>query len=134
MEWDKRWTTNKKIIDPVCPRHTAVIEEGRVLLTLIDGPEKPFVCIIPRHNKYEGAGEKAITYARQIWIDRADAESISVGEEITLIDWLNGIVKEIQKDEHGNVLRLTGILLPIRYRVQMLLLLIFNLNNLRIVA
>ncbi|KAL0364910.1 UNVERIFIED_CONTAM: Glutamate--tRNA ligase, cytoplasmic [Sesamum angustifolium] len=27
MEWDKLWAINKKIIDPVCPRHTAVIEE-----------------------------------------------------------------------------------------------------------
>ena len=110
MEWDKLWTINKKIIDPVCPRHTAVIEEGHVLLTLIDGPEKPFVRIIPRHKKYEGAGEKATTYMRQIWIERVDAESISVDEEITLMDWGNAIVKEIQKDEHGNVLRLTGIL------------------------
>ncbi|GFY99681.1 glutamyl/glutaminyl-tRNA synthetase, class Ic [Actinidia rufa] len=110
MEWDKLWTINKKIIDPVCPRHTAVIEEGHVLLTLIDGPEKPFVRIIPRHKKYEGAGEKATTYTRQIWIERVDAESISVDEEITLMDWGNAIVKEIQKDEHGNVLRLTGIL------------------------
>ncbi|PSS08412.1 Glutamate--tRNA ligase [Actinidia chinensis var. chinensis] len=110
MEWDKLWTINKKIIDPVCPRHTAVIEEGSVLLTLIDGPEKPFVRIIPRHKKYEGAGEKATTYTRQIWIERADAESVSVDEEITLMDWGNAIVKEIQKDEHGNVLRLTGIL------------------------
>ncbi|PSS13896.1 Glutamate--tRNA ligase [Actinidia chinensis var. chinensis] len=110
MEWDKLWTINKKIIDPVCPRHTAVIEEGHVLLTLIDGPEKPFVRIIPRHKKYEGAGEKATTYTRQIWIERVDAESISVDEGITLMDWGNAIVKEIQKDEHGNILRLTGIL------------------------
>ncbi|KAL7001607.1 glutamate--tRNA ligase [Sarracenia purpurea var. burkii] len=110
MEWDKLWTINKKIIDPVCPRHTAVIEEGRVLLTLIDGPEKPFVRIIPRHKKYEGAGEKATTYTRQIWIDRTDAESISVDEEITLMDWGNAIVKEIKKDEHGNVSQLIGLL------------------------
>jgi glutamyl-tRNA synthetase len=58
MEWDKLWTINKKIIDPVCPRHTAVIEERRVLLTLTNGPEEPFTRIVPRHKKYEGAGEK----------------------------------------------------------------------------
>ncbi|KAJ0095571.1 hypothetical protein Patl1_15309 [Pistacia atlantica] len=34
MEWDKLWTINKKIIDPVCPRHHAVIEERGVFLTL----------------------------------------------------------------------------------------------------
>ena len=29
QEWDKIWTFNKKIIDPVCPRHTAVKSEGK---------------------------------------------------------------------------------------------------------
>lgn len=109
MEWDKLWTINKKIIDPVCPRHTAVIEERRVLLTLSNGPEKPFVRIIPRHKKYEGAGEKATTFTRSIWIDRADAESITVDEEVTLMDWGNAIVKKIEKDQDGN-LALTGVL------------------------
>ncbi|KAK9291427.1 hypothetical protein L1049_019374 [Liquidambar formosana] len=110
MEWDKLWTINKKIIDPVCPRHTAVIEECRVLLTLTDVPEKPFVRIIPRHKKYEGAGEKCTTYTSRIWIDHADAESITVDEEVTLMDWGNAIVKEIVKDQDGNVTRLSGIL------------------------
>jgi glutamyl-tRNA synthetase len=43
MEWDKLWTINKKIIDPVCPRHTAVVTEGKVLLTLSNGPQEPLV-------------------------------------------------------------------------------------------
>jgi glutamyl/glutaminyl-tRNA synthetase len=34
QEWDKIWTINKKLIDPVCPRHTAVVAAGKVLLTL----------------------------------------------------------------------------------------------------
>ncbi|XP_050382492.1 glutamate--tRNA ligase, cytoplasmic [Argentina anserina] len=109
MEWDKLWTINKKIIDPVCPRHTAVIEEGRVLLTLSNGPEKPFVRIIPRHKKYEGAGEKTTTFTRSIWVDRADAELISVDEEVTLMDWGNAIVKKIERDQDGN-LSLFGVL------------------------
>lgn len=110
MEWDKLWTINKKIIDPVCPRHTAVITEKCVLLTLTNGPDKPFVRIIPKHKKCEGAGEKATTYTKSIWIDQADAASISADEEITLMDWGNAIVKEIIKDQDGNISQLTGIL------------------------
>ncbi|OMO59965.1 Glutamyl/glutaminyl-tRNA synthetase, class Ib [Corchorus capsularis] len=108
MEWDKLWTINKKIIDPVCPRHTAVIDERRVLLTLTNGPDEPFVRIIPRHKKYDGAGEKATTFARRIWIDYADAECISENEEVTLMDWGNAIVKEIIKDQDGNITQLVG--------------------------
>ncbi|KAK1578080.1 hypothetical protein Q3G72_027355 [Acer saccharum] len=110
MEWDKLWTINKKIIDHVCPRHTAVIEERRVLLTLTNGPDEPFVRIMPRHKKYEGAGEKETTFTQRIWLDHEDAKSISVDEEVTLKDWGNAIVKEISKDQDGNVIQLTGVL------------------------
>ncbi|GKU91210.1 hypothetical protein SLEP1_g5111 [Rubroshorea leprosula] len=110
MEWDKLWSINKRIIDPVCPRHTAIIEERRVLLTLTNGPDHPFCRIIPRHKKYEGAGEKATTYTKRIWIDHADAECISADEEITLMDWGNAIVKEIIKDQDGNITQLVGVL------------------------
>ncbi|CAK8572599.1 unnamed protein product [Lathyrus sativus] len=110
MEWDKLWTINKKIIDPVCPRHTAVIADRRVLLTLTDGPEESFVRIIPRHKKYEAAGSKATTYTKRIWLDYADAESVSAGEEVTLMDWGNAIVKEVEKDQDGNVTGLSGVL------------------------
>ncbi|XP_071722116.1 glutamate--tRNA ligase, cytoplasmic-like [Rutidosis leptorrhynchoides] len=110
MEWDKLWSINKRIIDPVCPRHTAVVEELRVLFTLTNGPDEPFVRISKKHKKYDGAGEKATTYTKSVWIDHADALSVSVDEEVTLMDWGNAIVKEIQKDQDGNVTRITGTL------------------------
>ncbi|GJZ17590.1 glutamate--tRNA ligase, cytoplasmic-like protein [Tanacetum coccineum] len=50
MEWDKLRSINKKIIDPVCPRHTAIVKEGRVLLTLSNGPKTTFVRKIPKPN------------------------------------------------------------------------------------
>ncbi|KAG9129722.1 hypothetical protein Leryth_015426 [Lithospermum erythrorhizon] len=110
MEWDKLWAINKKIIDPVCPRHTAVIEERKALLTLTNGPDAPFVRILPKHKKFEGAGDKAATYTSKIWIDQDDASSISENEEVTLKDWGNVIVKEISKDQDGFVSQLTGVL------------------------
>ncbi|KAK1277337.1 hypothetical protein QJS04_geneDACA015752 [Acorus gramineus] len=110
MEWDKLWTINKKIIDPVCPRHTAVLEDRRVLLDLADGPEESFVRILPRHKKYDGAGTKATTYTKKIWIEYADASSVSTGEEITLMDWGNAIIKGIEKDQDGNITHMTGTL------------------------
>lgn len=110
MEWDKLWNINKKIIDPVCPRHTAIVEENRVLLTLLDGPDKPFVRVIPKHKKHEAAGLKATTFTKKIWIEQVDAKAISPNEEITLMDWGNAIVKEIKKGENGNVTELVGVL------------------------
>jgi glutamyl-tRNA synthetase len=28
LEWDKLWAINKKVIDPVAPRHTAISQEN----------------------------------------------------------------------------------------------------------
>jgi glutamyl-tRNA synthetase len=61
QEWDKIWTINKKVIDPVCPRHTAIKTEGRVLFRLTNGPETPEVVTVPRHKKHPPAGVKATT-------------------------------------------------------------------------
>ncbi|GMN23197.1 hypothetical protein TIFTF001_000029 [Ficus carica] len=114
MEWDKLWTINKKIIDPVCPRHTAIIEQRRALMTLTNGPRKPFVRIVPRHKKYECAGEKATTFTNKIWLDQGhvdekDAEVLTV-DEVMLMDWGNVIIKGIEKDQEGKVTQLTGVL------------------------
>lgn len=111
MEWDKLWTINKKIIDPICPRHTAVLEEGRVIFTLANGPEKPFVRVLPRHKKFEGAGNKATAYTNRIWLDYTDASTMLEGEEVTLMDWGNAIITDIKK-ENGIVTQLVGLLHP----------------------
>ncbi|GJZ97494.1 putative serine/threonine/dual specificity protein kinase, catalytic domain-containing protein [Tanacetum coccineum] len=77
-EWDKLWNINKKIIDPVYPRYTAI-----------------------------GAGEKATTFTKKIWIEQVDAKAIAEKKppnvEVTLMDWVNAIVEEIKKDSDGNV-------------------------------
>lgn len=40
QEWDKIWTINKKNIDPVCPRHTAIEADKRVSVTFSNGPSE----------------------------------------------------------------------------------------------
>ncbi|CAI7906280.1 unnamed protein product [Closterium sp. NIES-53] len=93
MEMDKLWTINKKLIDPVCPRHTAILLAARVPLILTNGPEAPFVRVLPRHKKHPPAGMKATVFARRVWLEGADARVIKEGEEVTLMDWGNAIVQ-----------------------------------------
>ena len=49
MEWDKIWSFNKKIIDPVVPRYFAVVKEGAVPIVVEGATEesKPY----PKHPK-----------------------------------------------------------------------------------
>lgn len=108
MEWDKLWTINKKIIDPICPRHTAVVSEGKVLLELSNGPETPFTRVILRHKKFEGAGKKATVFTKRVWLDHADAAAVSAGEEVTLMDWGNAFIRSVERDQYGLVTHLQG--------------------------
>eukprot|EP00195_Chlamydomonas_chlamydogama_P010601 CAMPEP_0202902822 /NCGR_PEP_ID=MMETSP1392-20130828/17067_1 /ASSEMBLY_ACC=CAM_ASM_000868 /TAXON_ID=225041 /ORGANISM="Chlamydomonas chlamydogama, Strain SAG 11-48b" /LENGTH=734 /DNA_ID=CAMNT_0049589629 /DNA_START=191 /DNA_END=2395 /DNA_ORIENTATION=- len=103
QEWDKIWTINKKNIDPVCPRHTAVDVEGRVPVTLSNGPSELEVVTVPRHKKYPPAGKKAQYRTNRIWLEQADARELKEGEEVTLMDWGNCILKKIHKDAAGVV-------------------------------
>ncbi len=58
QEWDKIWAMNKKLIDPVCPRHTCVLKEGAVVVVLENGPESPEMMTVAKHKKYPPAGVK----------------------------------------------------------------------------
>lgn len=113
MKWDKVWNINKKIIDPIYPRHAAIVKEGRVLLTLQNGPDTPFVRKFPKLYRYEGTG-KDKTFTNEILIEQAnakaigDAVAISSNLEITLMDQRNASVEEIKKDSDGNVKELKG--------------------------
>eukprot|EP00955_Chlamydomonas_euryale_P091831 364650-Chlamydomonas_euryale.AAC.5 len=98
QEWDKIWTMNKKLIDPVCPRHTAVECDGKVSVTLAGGPEALEVVTVPRHKKHPPAGKKSQMRSSQIWIDQADALDVKDGEEVTLMDWGNAIINKVHRD------------------------------------
>lgn len=54
QEWDKIWTINKKIIDPICGRHTGIEEDGAVVLTLEGAPAAAEASEVPRHKKARG--------------------------------------------------------------------------------
>lgn len=112
MEMDKLWAINKKIIDPIVPRFSVVDAEEKVLLKLDGAPESVEIRDVPRHKKNPELGNKAVRYFNQVWIEGADAASLKEGEEVTLMDWGNAIIKKITVTNEGTsiegVLHLAG--------------------------
>lgn len=98
MTWDKLWTINKKIIDPIVPRYTAIRNDNPVKLTLTDGPETMEVQDKPKHKKNPDLGMKKTYYYRDVYIEQEDAAMLGENEEITLMDWGNVVVDKIEKD------------------------------------
>lgn len=58
QEWDKLWSMNKRIIDPVCPRHTGLLQQDLVPVDLVNGPTEPEAVTVPKHKKHPAAGVK----------------------------------------------------------------------------
>lgn len=102
LDWTLFWATNKKYIDPVAPRHTAILKDNIVKATVKGAPaahteEKP------KHAKNPAVGMKKVAYSPSIVIEQEDAKSFKQDEEITLMSWGNAIVRKIEKDSTGIV-------------------------------
>ena len=98
MDWTNFWAANKKVIDPIAPRHTAVEDLDLVKATVTNGPEKPYTEEKPKHGKNAAIGMKKVVYSKDLIFDQVDAKSFKEGEEITLMNLGNAFVRKITRD------------------------------------
>lgn len=99
MEWDNIWALNKRLIDPVVPRYTALEENGIVPASIsgVSFEEKTLPC----HKKNADLGTKTTVFGPEILFEQADAASFEEGEEVTLMDWGNAIIRKKQVGPNG---------------------------------
>ena len=95
LDWTIFWATNKKYIDPVAPRHTAINKSNSVIAVVKGAPATPYAEDKPKHIKNPSLGNKKVCYGPQILIEQEDAQSFAQEEEITLMNWGNAIVRSI---------------------------------------
>ncbi|TKA78121.1 hypothetical protein B0A55_02720 [Friedmanniomyces simplex] len=96
MDWTTFWATNKKYIDPVACRYTAVVKPDYVKCTVAGAPEAPRTEEKDLHAKNSELGKKKVVYSKHILLDQADAQAFADDEEITLMNWGNAIVRKKQ--------------------------------------
>ncbi|XP_061876691.1 bifunctional glutamate/proline--tRNA ligase isoform X5 [Entelurus aequoreus] len=109
MEWDKIWAFNKKlpvscvkVIDPVAPRYTALSSSYVVPVSVPEAKEE--MKEVAKHPKNAEVGVKQVWYGPRVLVEGADAETFSVGEVVTFINWGNLIITKINKAADGKVL------------------------------
>jgi len=106
MDWASFWATNKKFIDPVAPRYTAVETKDKVSCTVIGAPEAGRTEEKDLHAKNPAVGTKKVIFSKNIILDQADAQSFREDEEITLMNWGNAIVRKKSYSLHpANLLK-----------------------------
>lgn len=102
LDWNIIWSANKKIIDPISPRHTALDSKDLVKVTIAGAPEM-HAELKPKHKKNPDLGDKEVFYGPEVLLQQADAAAMKDGEEVTFMDWGNVIVNKIHKDAAGVV-------------------------------
>ncbi|XP_018117064.1 uncharacterized protein LOC100158287 isoform X5 [Xenopus laevis] len=101
MEWDKIWAFNKKVIDPVAARYTALLKSQAVPVNIPDAKEG--MLEVAKHPKNTEVGLKPVWYGPKVLIEGADAETLSEGETVTFINWGNLIITKIHRDQSGKI-------------------------------
>ncbi|KAK4691587.1 hypothetical protein P7C71_g5437, partial [Lecanoromycetidae sp. Uapishka_2] len=95
LDWTLFWATNKKYIDPVAPRHTAISKDHAVTTHVKGARLAPYTEDKPKHGKNPELGTKKVAYSEEILIEQADAQNFAQDEEITLMNWGNAFVRKI---------------------------------------
>ncbi|KZZ93466.1 glutamyl-tRNA synthetase [Ascosphaera apis ARSEF 7405] len=103
LDWTSFWATNKRYIDPIAARYTAVETEGMVDVA-VSGVDGVTSAEKPKHAKNKDLGNKKVVYSRNVLIDQADAATFKEGEEVTFMNWGNVIIRSITKDTTTNAI------------------------------
>ncbi|KEY75757.1 glutamyl tRNA synthetase [Aspergillus fumigatus] len=105
LDWTLIWATNKKYIDPVAPRHTAILKKDMVKAIVKGGPATPYTEEKPKHGKNPAVGMKKVVFGNTVIFDQEDAKSFKQDEEITLMSWGNAIVRKIETDPTSGIVK-----------------------------
>ncbi|RHY39634.1 hypothetical protein DYB30_009923 [Aphanomyces astaci] len=86
MEWDKFWTINKKVIDPIAPRFFA-LDATRAVRVTVHGLPFTGVQGFPTalHPKNPNLGVNMKRLGADLLVERDDADAFNVGEDVTLM-------------------------------------------------
>ncbi|KAK7516976.1 glutamyl-tRNA synthetase [Phyllosticta citriasiana] len=96
LDWTTFWATNKKYIDPIAGRYTAVESTDKVPVKIVGFAHPgPYTEEKPLHAKNADVGMKKVTFSSEVLLDQEDAQSFAQDEEITLMNWGNAIVRKI---------------------------------------
>lgn len=98
MEWNKFWAENKKEIDLKAKRFMAIDKHHNVKLTVTNGPDTKELSYLSTDYlpKDPSFGKRHLRIAKDVLLEKVDAQGIVEGEDIVLMRW--GVVKITKVD------------------------------------
>lgn len=112
MQWDKLWAFNKKIIDPICPRYSAVRVDKACVMKIINISTDPQVTTVAKSRLNLDLGYRPLWKSSNLLIDFIDANNLmKINEKVTLINFGNVFIKSKEIQQNGSYL-MTAEYLP----------------------
>ncbi len=105
MSMAKLWNVNKKLLDPVARRFTAISNDCYTVE--IEGGLVPDETQQrPLHPKNAALGTKEVLFGARCLVEATDAKLLADGEEFTLLDWGNAVAVAVDHDKRAIKARL----------------------------
>ncbi|EYC44520.1 hypothetical protein Y032_0459g1845 [Ancylostoma ceylanicum] len=98
MEWDKIWSFNKKVIDPIAPRYTA-LDSTSLVPVFISTPVSVEEAQVPLHPKNPEVGTKTIWRSAKLLVEQVDAREMKSGDTVTFVNWGNIKIMSVEKKQ-----------------------------------
>ncbi|EGT59652.1 hypothetical protein CAEBREN_06986 [Caenorhabditis brenneri] len=97
MEWDKIWAFNKKVIDPIAPRLTALDTTSPLVSIELTDSIDDNVSTVSLHPKNAEVGTKVVHKGKHLLLEQVDAAALKEGEIVTFVNWGNIKIGKIEK-------------------------------------
>lgn len=126
MEWDKIWAFNKKVIDPVVTRYTA-LDYDKLIPVYVNNVTDDWLTV-QNHPKDPSKGTKQVLTSSVLYIEKDDAAMLIESQNTTFINWGNVLINKIQKEngvvkkvfaelnlenkDYKNTLKITWLAIP----------------------
>ncbi|EGT60361.1 hypothetical protein CAEBREN_23022 [Caenorhabditis brenneri] len=98
MDWDKIWAFNKKAIDPIAPRLTALDTTSPLVSIELTDSINDNVSTVSLHPKNAEVGTKVIHKGKHLLLEQVDAAALKEGETVTFVNWGNIKIGNIKKN------------------------------------
>lgn len=102
MEWDKIWAFNKKHLDPIVPRYTAIEQKDAVTVEL-EGYDGTHTIDIAMHPKDPNLGSRKVKVSKELLMEQVDAATLKDGDIATFLSLGNVKINSVKKNENGVV-------------------------------
>ena len=106
MEWDKIWALNRKSIDPIALKYTAISAKNAVPIVIENHTEiDTSVIMVPLHPKNEEIGKKPIHRPQSLLVEREDLEDLKVGDRVVLVKWGVFVITELNLSQESPIIK-----------------------------